>query len=387
MQHHRFASTASDGADERTKSYNRAKIWFFVIGILFSWIASALFVLTGWSARTARTTRRTVSGKQLGDSAATVVFMLLSWVASLPLSYLRGYRLEHKYELSNQSLPAWFGEQLKSLALQIVLLVPLTQGALAIIRRRPRDWWAVLSALAIPFTVVMVHLAPVVIAPLFNTYQPLRDQALADRLKRLAERSGIHVADVLEMDMSRQTSKANAFFTGIGNTKRIVLADTLIEKFTPEEIETIVAHEMAHQTHRDIWRLLAIGSVTTAAIAFATQIAGTSLIQRLKRTTGVSEAGTVEALPLLGLVASVVGMVLMPVQNAISRYIERKADRYALELTDEPAAFESALTRLQEMNLADPEPTRLEQVLLHSHPSIRERIQACRDYAEQREVA
>jgi STE24 endopeptidase len=372
---------------ERRKRYKRAKIAYFVGGIIFSWITSALFVFSGSSRRLADSVRWKTNNERVSEGITISLFIVLSSVISLPLSYLRGYRLEHQYEMSNLTFTGWLGEQLKGLALQLVLMGPLTQGMLAVIRRRPQDWWGALSILAIPFTVILAQLAPVLIMPLFNKYQPLRDQELAEKLKAIASRSGIQVADIKEMDMSRQTKAANAFVTGIGSTKRIVLADTLLEEMTHEEIETIVAHEIAHQAHHDIWRLLAIGSVTTATILWATQRAFELVDSRTRKQTQVRGAGYVEALPLLSLVGSVVGLFTMPLQNAFSRYIERQADDYALRLTGNPDAFASGLEKLAETNLADPDPPRLEQIILHSHPTINQRLETIRTFAEGRKTS
>jgi STE24 endopeptidase len=377
----------SSNTPERAKQYKRARIAFFVVGIIFSWVTSALFVFTGLSRRFADKSENRIRRQAISEGTTVTLFILFSWIISFPLSYLRGHRLEHQYEMSNQSFPAWLGEQLKGLALQLVLMVPITQGMLAVIRRRPRDWWAMLSLLAIPFTVILAHLAPVLIMPLFNKYEPLRDQELAERLKRLAERSGIRVAEILQMDMSRQTKAANAFVTGIGSTKRIVLSDTLMDELSYEEIETIVAHEIAHQANHDIWRLLTVGTVTTAGTAWLTQRLFEAIHPRTRQSTSIRDAGYVEALPLLGLLTSLVGMLAMPLQNAYSRHIERRADRFALELTNNPDAFASGLEKIADVSLADPDPPRIEQVLLHSHPTIKDRLESCREFVANRQSA
>jgi STE24 endopeptidase len=366
---------------ERARSYKKARLTFFVVGIIFSWISSILFLRSGAARTITEQTSQRVRQPQVSEGATISLFILVSWIASFPLAYLRGHKLEHSYGMSNQTVVQWLGEQLKGLALQLVLLVPLAQVMLTVIRRRPKDWWAVLSAMAVPFSVILAHLAPILILPLFNTYQPLRDQELAGRLRRLAERTGIKVADILEMDMSRQTNAANAFVTGIGNSKRIVLADTLLESLTHDEIETIVAHEIAHQANRDIWRFLLMGTVVATASSFATQRVFDAVNPKTSNVTGIRGAGYTEALPLLSLISSIVGMVTMPLTNAYSRHRERIADRYALELSGNPEAFKSALTKTSEKNLGEEESPRLETILLHSHPSIRERRAACDRYA------
>jgi STE24 endopeptidase len=371
---------SADGA--RSREYSRAKLALFIIGAAFSLITSIIFAFSGASSNVSRASIRRFRHAGVSETATIGGFLMLSWLASLPLSYIRGYWLEHRYELSNHTRASWLGDQLKALALELTLAVPIARGALAVIRRRPRDWWLVLSALAVPFTVILSQLAPVLIMPLFNTYRPLRDQDLAERIRALAARSGIEVAEVLEVDMSRQTKKANAFFTGLGRTKRIVLSDTLIEEFTPEQIETVVAHEIAHQAHGDIWRLIAVGSVTTTAVAFVThRLVHAALKTAAARRAGLNSPGDVASLPLLGAVGSVAGLLLMPLQNAHSRYIERRADTYALELTDNPESYAAALNKLGEMNLTEIDPPKLEQVLLHSHPSIKDRIDRCEEFA------
>ncbi|MEX2425653.1 MAG: hypothetical protein WD401_02720, partial [Thermomicrobiaceae bacterium] len=186
--------------NHRAKSYKRARLAFFVAGIIFSWITGAAFLLTGKSRDLAKSAGRISRSDRVNESATILSITMLSWIISLPLAYLRGYRLEHQYEMSNQTRTTWFADQIKGLALQLTLLVPISQVMLWVIRKRPRDWWAVLSAMAIPFTVVLAHLAPVLIAPIFNTYQPLRDRELAERLKALSARSGIQVADIMEVD-------------------------------------------------------------------------------------------------------------------------------------------------------------------------------------------
>lgn len=376
-----MTTNIKNGNTERAKQYKRAKIAFFIVGIIFSWVSAALFLFTGSARKLTDGTASRVRNRRVSDGATVTIFLLLSWIVSFPLAWLRGFRLEHQYEMSNQSFIEWMGDELKSLAVQVALMIPMSQVILGVIRRRPKDWWAVLSALTVPFTVVLAHLAPVLIMPLFNTYQPLRDPELGRRLRALADRSGIQVADIMEMDMSRQTKAANAFLTGIGSTKRIVLADTLLDEFTHDEIETIVAHEIAHQVHWDIWRLLTIGVITTAGTAWMAQRIFGLVQPRTFSSTGIRDAGYVEALPMLTLITSVIGMVFMPLQNAYVRYIERKADRYALDMTGNPEAFKQSLGKLAEMNLADPDPPRLEQVLLHSHPSITDRQAACDEYA------
>lgn len=370
----------ADAAErERALRYNRTRERLVLAGIAWSAATCALALATGLSARLRDRAAR-IAPRRLGAPMPyALAATLLSTLASLPLTYYSGYVVEQRYGLSNQTRRAWFGEQLKGLGVSLALELPLAQGVYWIIGRYPRRWWAILSALTVPFTVLLTNLAPVLILPLFNKFEPLRDRALAERIKALAATQGVTVSDVLQMDMSKQTKKANAFFTGIGNTKRIVLGDTLLDEFTPDEIEVVLAHELGHQVHRDLWKLIGLGALTTVGTSYLVHRLAPPLIRRVGPRCGLDvERGVadVAALPLLALLLGTVSLALAPLQNAVSRnLIERSADRFALDLTGNNAAFVRAMEKLGRMNLADPDPPAIIKHLLYSHPPIKERIE------------
>jgi STE24 endopeptidase len=260
----------------------------------------------------------------------------------------------------------------------VALQVPLTGAAYAVIRRRPGDWWVVLSAATFPVLSGLSQLAPVVLMPIINRFELLDDPELVARIRALADRAGVPIADVYRMDLSRQSEKANAFFTGLGRTRRIVLSDTLLARFEPGEIEGIVAHELGHQVHGDIWRLVALlGAVTTVSF-YATAKIAPKVLALTSNRTGVREPGHVASLPLLALCLMGAGGLAGPIQAAVSRAIERRTDRFAVELTGDGATYARALARLAEQNLADPDPPRVVVWLLASHPPIADRIRAAR---------
>lgn len=296
------------------------------------------------------------------------------WLIGLPLSYYSGYVVEKRYGLANQAARSWLGEQLKGLAIGSALNTPAATAFFALARRYPSRWWLVASTLALPFTVLLAGLYPVLIAPRFNTYEDLGDPGLEERIRSLAEGEGVRVSRVMRMDMSRQTAKANAFFTGVGGSKRIVLADTLLDGFTPEQVEAVVAHELAHQVHRDVLKLLALSGIGTYAALYAVHRAFPLLARRLERWTGAATIGDPRSLPVLELLGSAFGLVATPLANAYVRRLERSADVYAVRLTRNPRAFIGAMRALQRTNLADPDPPALVRFLLHSHPSIGERV-------------
>jgi STE24 endopeptidase len=355
-----------------------------LVGMILSTIGGALVVVSRIPARLNQRGQKLSSNRFAQRSFFTIVITLLDLLASLPLSFYSGYILEHRFGLSNQTKRGWLIEQGKGLLLALPFATLIANVMLEIIERWPKRWWIITTALALPFTVLLSQLAPVLIAPLFNRYEPLRNRELAERLKSLAAKSGINVANVMQMDMSRQTKKANAFFTGMGRTRRIVLADTLLENFSDNEIEVIVAHEIAHQAHRDLWRFVALGTVFTAALSFAVDRIAGWIIQRFGRRIGIRQMSDVTVLPLLSWLLSLIGLLLAPVQNGYSRLIERRADQYALELTNDPAAFASAMRRLGDLNLSDPNPSAVVKYALYSHPPIAERIAQAERFAAER---
>ena len=244
----------------RAKRYSRIRLVLLVVSTVWSLARLGWFVSDRRATRLKDAIDGSVPDRRLTAPAFFTVFALASWLTSLPLAFVSGHVVERRFGLTKQTSSGWLGDQVKALVLGMLLQTPLLTATFAVIRRRPRDWWLILSAAAVPFTVLLSNLAPVLLMPIFNRFTPLRDEQLAQRVRLLATRSGVRVSDVYEMDMSRQSEKPNAMFTGIGNTKRIVLGDTLLAKFAPDEIEGVVAHELGHQVHADIWRLIGVGS-------------------------------------------------------------------------------------------------------------------------------
>lgn len=374
---------AADGAtaDEMARAirYSRTREALFLADLLWGWLVQGLFLASGGPGRLRAACDRLSWRPWIVDALFAAAYSLLMLVLGLPLRYVRGYVVEHGFGLSNQDHRAWLTDLGKGTALGLALEAPLTAVSYAVIRRSPRWWWLILSALALPFTVLLAQLYPVLIAPIFNTFTPLRDANLAARIQALAARAGVPVAEVTRMDMSRQTRKANAFFAGLGPTRRIALGDTLIEGFTPDEIEVIVAHELGHQVHKDIWKSVALGSLTTLGGAFVLSRLGPALLARLGDRLGVRRLDDIASLPLLGLLLSLLSTLGLPLANAASRALmERPADRYALTLTGRYDAFISAMEKLARLNLSDPNPPALIKYLLYSHPPVAERIATAR---------
>jgi STE24 endopeptidase len=299
----------------------------------------------------------------------------------LPLSYYSGFVLPHRFGLSTQSRAGWVWDRIKAGLIGGALGLLMLQVLYAALTAWPATWWLPVGVVYLLFGTALSALAPLLIAPLFYKFTPLQEehQPLADRLVALAERAGTQVRGVYRIDMSRRTKAANAALMGLGRSRRIVLGDTMLDEFTSDEIETVLAHELAHQVHLDIPLGIVVQSVITL---FGLWLASLALDWGVGRF-GLSGVNDVAGLPWLALVMSGFGLLIMPLVNGWSRWRERMADRYAVQATGKPLAFASALIRLADQNLGELEPSPWVEFLLYSHPPLGKRIAAARSAAPQ----
>jgi STE24 endopeptidase len=290
-------------------------------------------------------------------------------LVSLPLSFYSGYVVEHRFGLSKQTLRRWTRNWLLGNGIGITLSAVLFTGLFWIIWNTGSYWWLIAAGAFFVVTVVLGQLAPVVFLPLFYKIKPIDDADLLERMKRLAEGTGLTIEGVYRLGLSADTTKVNAMLAGLGRTRRVLMGDTLLEKFAPDEIEVIFAHEIGHHVHRHLPKMIATGVVLS--------LAGFWLCDRAIVVWAGSPdaaAAPTAALPLVMFTLAVFQLVLGPLQHAISRHYERQCDRYALARTGLVDAYRSAFNKLARLNKDDPEPNRLEVLLLHSHPPIAERL-------------
>ena len=293
-------------------------------------------------------------------------------ILNLPLAYYSGFILPHRFGQSNQTFKDWVIDQLKGLAVGAPIGLILLELLYLALRATGDLWWLWAAGGLLLFSVLLSNLAPVLIMPLFNKYIPLGDEHkdLADRLLALAEKANTKVRGVFKFDMSKRTKSANAALTGIGNTRRIVLGDTLIDEFSTDEIETVLAHELGHHVNRDIPLFITFSAVSTTLGLFLASLALKWAIGYF----GFESVADVAAFPAFTLILSAYGLVTMPIENAVSRWRENKADDYALQATGKREAFASAFTRLANQNLGEVDPEKWVIFLFHSHPPLGERI-------------
>lgn len=362
----------------KAKEYARLRHRLLALDLVVSAIAFVFFLASGLSAWL----RDVVQGITPDPYLATLIYFVIGIAAySLlfaPMSYYSGFVLPHRYGLSTQSLQSWMLDLVKGGALTLVLGGVVIEVIYLLLRAAPEWWWLITSAFMLLFTVILANLAPVLILPIFYKFKPLEDPDLTQRLMRLAANAKTRVNGVYTMMLSDKTTAANAAFMGLGNTKRIVLGDTLYANFTPDEIETILAHELGHQVHNDIVWGIAIQTVLTLFGFFVADVvmrAGIALF-------GFNGVADLAAMPLLGLALGVFGLITMPLGNWYSRWREEHADRYALETTHNPQAFVSAFEKLANQNLSEVEPEPWVEWLLYDHPSIGKRVAMGKQFAQ-----
>ena len=321
-------------------------------------------------------TLRDLSAAWVGDRPWLAVtlyaacLLLLYRLLLLPLELYGGYYREHMYGLSTQGLGGWFKDWGKGLLLQVILLLPTVNLLYLFIRRDPLRWFLPAGGVLTVLILVLAFAAPVLIDPLFHTFTPLKDADLKGRVIRLAERAGVAVEQVLEADASRRTVKANAYVTGFGRTKRIVLYDTLLTRASADEVEVVLAHEMGHRMYQHIWK-----GVGLSVVALFVGLGITALVLRWGSARGlITHPADPAGLPLLILTLLLLSLVTLPLQNVVSRHFERQADRAALELTGNRQAHIKVEVDLARSNLADITPPRWAVLLLYTHPPVLERI-------------
>lgn len=313
--------------------------------------------------------------------AAIIYFLILVAayrIIMAPISYYRGYTLPRHYGLSKQSLSGWLGDLVKAGALMLVLGISIIAFVYWLIIVQPQLWWLFSWGFLVFISIVMSVLAPVLLVPIFFKMKPLEDSELRERLEKLAKRAGVEIGGIYTIEFSNKSTTANAALMGMGRTRRIVLSDTLLSQYSTSEIEVIMAHEIAHNRHRDMLRLSVFHSATMLVNLYAASIILDAVIEPL----GFSGLSDISALPLLALVFTAINLLLSPITTSYGRRIETEADGYSLELTSDPTAFVNAMARLTDQNLAEAEPNRWVELLLHDHPSYRSRLAHARRFAE-----
>ncbi len=366
-------STVASPDSPEVRKYNRIRRWLGVWEFLLALAVLVVLLMTGWTGWL-----RDLALQGAFQSYALAVFLyvlmliLVSKILGLGMDYY-SFRLEHRYQLSNQKLRAWIWDEAKGFLLSVIVAGLLVELLYFIIREFPQYWWLIAWLGFLGVTVLLAQLAPVVLFPIFYKFEPLQDEELKLRLVRLGERAGTRVRGVYKWHLSEKSKKANAALTGLGGTRRIILADTLLNNYSPDEIEAVLAHELGHHVYRHILKGIAVHAGVTFVGFWAANWALHYAVDRLHMFETLSDFAN---LPLLALIFALLSFLLMPAMNAFSRFNERQADRYAFENIASVDPFISSMNKLAIQNLAERRPSRWVEWWFHSHPAIARRVAA-----------
>jgi len=364
---------AAPTGEGSARHYNRLRLGVSLVALALTAGYLVALLTTDAAGRLAAIAAAWTSRPALQLAVALAVLATGWRLLTLPLAWIGSYWLPRRFGLLHQSAGHWAWDAIKAAAIGAVLALAGVELAYALLRLTP--WWWLLSAAAFfAASVLLTLVAPIWLVPLFYRLTPLPDGPLRARLVALAARAGVPVLGVWVADQSRKSRTANAAVTGLGRTRRIILFDTLQRELSEDEIEAVLAHELAHHAHADIWRGLAVHGMVTVATFWLADRALALGVERL----GLSGPADLAGLPLLGLILLAAGLLAMPLTNGWSRRVERQADDFAVRLLGGAEAFVGAMERLAGLNLAERYPHPLEEALLYSHPAIGRRVDRAR---------
>jgi STE24 endopeptidase len=360
---------------EEPRKYETAKYVVSAAGLFLNTGLLIYLLSSGWTFRLRDLAEQTAGGWShlMVIAVYFAVLGVLFTVAQIPLDFFSGYYLEHRFGLSRQSIGSWIVDQLKGLAIGGVFGLFAMEIVYGLLQNSPERWWIYAALIFIGVFVVLTNLTPVLILPLFFKFTPVENEDLQRRVERLARRVGTGVRGIFEWSLGEKTRKANAAVVGWGNTRRIIVSDTLLQNFSGEEIEVIMAHELCHHVKGHIWLGMALQSLLTL-VSFYT--INEVLLRFGGEFRGISDLAN---FPLLALTAGAVSLCVLPGVNAFSRYLERAADHFAIDITGDCLAFVSSMEKLADLNLANKTPNPIIEFIFYSHPSIENRIKLAAD--------
>ena len=361
---------SKDSQYYRAKRYSLLKYSLGIIDTLYLLILLFAFGGFGFSKLLARSLTKLAGQDSLVIPLYVLAVFIGYYIVSFPLHFYRSFILEHAFSLSNQRLADWWKDQCKGGVISYGIALVLIGAFYLIVKQYMYTWWLVISFFWILFSLILARLMPVLIIPLFFKYKKLSDDSLRERIMRLAEKMKIRILDCYQIDFSKKTLKANAAFVGWGATRRVILADTLKDKYSLDEIEVILAHEFAHYKLRHLIKLILANALVTMLVFYCIFTTSDAFL----RVFGLRSLWDIAALPVLLIYFVVFGIAMQPFENYISRRFEKNADLMALKATGLKEAFISMMEKLSSQNLADRNPPRLIKAYFFDHPSVDERI-------------
>ncbi len=366
--------------DPKMESYSHGNYVLYLVDFVWGAALLAIIVFSGLAARLQDLAERLSRSANLKVAVYAVLFTVVTFAGGFPLTIYAGYLREKTYGFANQTFADWLGDRGKGLLVGALLQAIFFVVLYVAIRRLGPRWWVAGSVLAVLFAILVIAIAPVFIAPLFNTFEPLKDASLRSDILEMARREGIPAEEVYEVDASRQSSHTNAYVAGLLGTERIVLYDTMLEKFTPREIKFIMGHEMGHYVLHHVWKTVAFLSIVIVTGFFLVDRLSRRVI-RLRPALRIASLAEPSSLPLISLVLSVFLFFVGPAIATFSRMQEHRADLFGLEATHDPVAAASSFLKFGRLDLDEYHVHPLIETLLYSHPSLTSRIRTAQEYA------
>ena len=361
-------------------SRHRSGMWLLAGFYLWNLLFPAVFLFSGLSARMRSWADQTGRRWYFTFALYGIAFAVAYYLASLPLYYLLGYVQPHRYDLSTQTQMGWLRHYFKSAAVMLVTGLAVGWVPFLLVRRSPRRWWFYLGLLQVPFLCISILIQPLWIAPLFNQFRPLHDKRLETRILTEAARGGVEASRVYEVNRSKTTRTMNAYVTGFMGSKRIVFFDTMLKALSEDEVLFILGHEMGHYVLRHVVENILLSSALALLGCYAAYRVAGPILARFSTRFGFNTLSDFAALPLGMLLLLIFSLVGMPILMAFSRYHERQADRFGLELTRNNHAAATSFVKLQQTNLSVPRPALLYTLWCGSHPALADRIDFCNRY-------
>jgi STE24 endopeptidase len=354
----------------RAKEYSRQRIRLAVYKLLLTLAFLIVLHICGASAFLRDLVMRWSRNFYMQVGIYLLIFSVVYYLLFVGLDFYGGFWLEHKFLLSTLTIVNWLKQSIKKWLLSLVVFLVAGEVLYVSLRHFPNDWWLLATAAWFLFTVVLGKIAPILIIPLFYKCNPLGNEVLKERLLELCKNCNVGIKKVFEIQLSKETRKANAAVAGLGTSRRILLADTLLENYADDEIEAIFAHELGHICLHHIWKILVFGAVISLASFYLAYL----LFKISLGIFGLNQISDIAAFPLLALILMLIGLLFIPIQNCFLRYLEKQADIFALGHIPNKESFISAITKLGSQNLSDPSPGKLVEILFHTHPAISKRV-------------
>ncbi|MEG9296283.1 M48 family metallopeptidase [Mangrovibacillus sp. Mu-81] len=366
-----------------SEEFSKIKNLLFFLSTPYEWLFYFLILILGVSRGFERWARSTTKNGFLQTGIFLFWLSLASFIAIFPLQFI-SYKISKTYHISTQTFPMWMKDELTDFWVNYLIMFIIISVLYGLMKRFKNRWWLAAWALSVPFTIFMMFIQPVVIDPLYNDFYPLKDQALEQKILTLADKAQIPADHVFEVNMSEKTNSLNAYVNGVGSNSRIVLWDTTLDKLTDKEILFVMAHEMAHYVEKHIYIGIGIYLVLSFFGLFLASKLMRGIVANYKDSIKVSSVSSLSSLPLFLLITSMLMFTVSPFSNWISRYQETRADRYAIELTEDKQAAITSFQKLSKVGLSQVNPPLLVKVFRYGHPTMMERLNMLEKYEQEK---